>query len=78
MLSSTVKSFDDLPDILNADLVAQTLGISKTNTYYLMRGRDFPSFKLKKDGKRIFVTRVDFLAWIDEQVAKPFQDEPYL
>lgn len=66
MQRSIIKNYNDLPDILNSSLVAQTLGVGYSTANKIMKSDGFPSFNLKKNGHR-FVTRVDFIAWIDEQ-----------
>lgn len=48
------KSYDDLPLILNADVVKDVLGISISSAYELMRKRDFPSVRI---GNRLIVPK---------------------
>jgi len=74
--SSIVKDFKELPDILNGALIAQTLGISLSSAYKLMNRGDFPSFRLKKNGKNIYAMRSDFIEWIEAQARKPLDAEP--
>lgn len=76
MQSSTVKDFNELPDILNGALIAQTLGISLSSAYKLMNRADFPSFRLKKNGKNIYAMRSDFIEWMEGQARKPLDAEP--
>ena len=76
MQSSIVKDFNELPDILNGSLIAQTLGISLSSAYKLMNRVDFPSFRLKKNGKNIYAMRSDFIEWIEAQARKPLDAEP--
>ena len=76
MQSSTVKDFNELPDILNGALIAQTLGISLSSAYKLMNRVDFPSFRLKKNGKNIYAMRSDFIEWMEVQARKPLDTEP--
>ena len=76
MQSSTVKDFNELPDILNGSLIAQTLGISLSSAYKLMNRADFPSFRLKKNGKNIYAMRSDFVEWLEAQARKPLDAEP--
>lgn len=59
------RNAEDLPMILNATEVADFIGVGKSQMYDLLRRVDFPSFRI---GKRIFVPRDKFLAWIDAQV----------
>lgn len=76
MQNSTVKGFNELPDILNGALIAQTLGVSLSSAYKLMNRVDFPSFRLKKNGKNIYAMRSDFIEWIEAQARKPLDGEP--
>ena len=48
------KSYDDLPLMLNADVVKDVLGISISSAYELMRKRDFPSVRI---GNRFIVPK---------------------
>ena len=43
MKESVYKTYDDLPLFLNADMVANVLGISAASSYELMHEKDFPS-----------------------------------
>ena len=42
MKVSKIKSFDELPLFLNADLVAKTLGVAVSTAYELMHEKDSP------------------------------------
>jgi predicted DNA-binding transcriptional regulator AlpA len=55
---------EELPLILNADHIAQVLGVSRTVAYGLMKTEGFPSIKL--NAKRIVAPRDRFLRWVDE------------
>ena len=61
MLESKYKSFDELPLMLNAKMVADVLGISISGAYELMNGDGFP---VKRIGKRIMVLKEDFQEWL--------------
>lgn len=61
MKKSAYKNYDELPLVLNAKEVAKVLGLSRAGTYELMRQKDFPA---KRIGKRIIVTRDEFLEWL--------------
>lgn len=76
MQSSTVKDINELPDILNGALIAQTLGVSLSSAYKLMNRVDFPSFRLKKNGKNIYAMRSDFIEWMEAQARTPLDTEP--
>lgn len=78
MQSSTVKDFNELPDILHGSLIAQTLGISLSSAYKLMNREDFPSFRLKNNGKNIYAMRSDFVEWVEAQARKLLDAEPYI
>jgi len=41
-----------------------------------MNRGDFPSFRLKKNGKNIYAMRSDFIEWIEAQARKPLDAEP--
>ena len=57
MKVSQFKSFDELPLFLNADLVAQTLGVATSTAYELMHEKDFPAVRI---GNRFIVSKEDF------------------
>ena len=61
---SVYKSYDELPLFLNADTVANVLGIAKSTAYELMHEKDFPSIKI---GSRIIVPKDKFREWIDKK-----------
>ena len=53
--------FHDLPDIIDAKMLAETLSISKSGAYALMNEKDFLTLKI---GGRKLVTKPDLIAWI--------------
>ena len=55
-------SFEQLPLVLNADTIAQTLGISRAGAYELMHAKDFPTLRV---GKRMMVSKEYFIKWIE-------------
>ena len=59
-------SMEQLPLALNANDVAQVLGISRSCAYVLMRSDGFPTLHV---GKRMTVLKVKLLEWIDQQIA---------
>ena len=61
MKGSTYKSFEDLPLMLNVQMIANILGISRTKSYELVSSKGFPSLKL---GNRIVVPKDQFIEWI--------------
>ena len=54
MKESIYKTYDDLPLFLNADMVANVLGISAASSYELMHEKDFPVLKI---GNRMVVPK---------------------
>ena len=46
MKESAYKSYEDLPLFLNAELVAQVLGISLAGAYDLLHSEGFPVLKI--------------------------------
>ena len=67
MKKSTHTTYDELPLFLNADLVAQVLGISISSAYELMHEKDFPSLRI---GNRLIVPKEKFKIWVDEKIEK--------
>ena len=61
MKQSMYKSFDELPLVLNAQAVAQVLGIAPSSAYELMHEKDFPTFRA---GNRLLVEKEQFRKWI--------------
>lgn len=68
-MSSVIKSYDDLPLMLNASEVARVLGISRANAYELMhaKGNSFPVLRI---GRRMIVPRDKLLVWIEQQLSR--------
>ena len=66
MKKYTYTSYDQLPLALNADEVAQVLGISRANAYTVMRAKGFPTIFI---GKRMIVPRDKFIEWMDLQLS---------
>lgn len=64
MKESAYKSYDDLPLFLNAELVAQVLGISQAGAYDLLHSEGFPVLKI---GTRMVVPKEKFRQWVEEQ-----------
>ena len=59
-------SLEQLPITLNADEVAQALGISRANAYSLMHRRGFPTLKI---GKRMVVPKDRLVQWMDKNIS---------
>ena len=64
MKSSHYKSYDDLPLFLNANLVAQVLGVSISTAYEVMHEPSFPTLRV---GSRMVVPKGKFIQWTAEQ-----------
>ena len=56
-------SYDQLPIMLNANNIAQTLGISRAGAYELMHSKGFPTLRI---GKRMMVSKDHFIDWIEK------------
>ena len=65
MIRSDIKSYEELPLLLNAKQLAELMGVSISTAYELMREEGFPTLKI---GKRIVVPKEELRAWISEQV----------
>ena len=63
MQESKYKSYDDLPLFLNAELVAQVLGVSPASSYELMHEDGFPTLRI---GNRMVVPKEKFIQWVEE------------
>ncbi len=57
-------SLEELPLMMNMTDVAAVLGISRAGAYKLAHSADFPAFQI---GRRIVVSRENFLGWLDRQ-----------
>ena len=64
MQESTFTNYDQLPLFLNANTVAQTLGVSISSAYELMRETEFPALRI---GNRIVVPKEKFRQWVETQ-----------
>ena len=62
MKQSQYKSYDELPLFLNAEMVANALGVSPSSGYELMHEKGFPALKV---GSRIVVPKEKFIAWVE-------------
>ena len=67
MKESAYKSYEDLPLFLNAELVAQVLGISLAGAYDLLHSEGFPVLKI---GTRMVVPKEKFRQWVEDH-ARP-------
>lgn len=62
MKESIVKSYDELPLFLNADMLAKVLGVAASTAYELMHEKDFPALKI---GNRLLVPKEKFRLWVE-------------
>ena len=63
MKMSVCKSYDDLPLFLNANLLAQVLGVSISTAYEVMHEPGFPVLRV---GSRMVVPKEQFIRWVTE------------
>ena len=63
MKESVYKNYDELPLFLNANLVAQVLGVSPSSGYELMHEPGFPVLRV---GSRMVVPKEQFIQWVME------------
>ena len=64
MKRSDYTDYDQLPLFLNANTVAQVLGVSISSAYELMHETGFPALRI---GNRIVVPKEKFCRWVDQQ-----------
>lgn len=62
MKESNYKTYDELPLFLNAETVANVLGIAMSSTYELMKEKDFPALRI---GNRLIVPKEKFITWVE-------------
>ena len=62
MKESSVKSYDELPLFLNAEMLAKALGVATSTAYELMYEKDFPALKI---GSRLLVPKEKFRLWVE-------------
>ena len=65
MQESTFTNYDQLPMFLNANTVAQVLGVSISSAYELMHEDGFPALRI---GSRIVVPKEKFRRWVETRV----------
>lgn len=64
MKKSIYTNYDELPLFLNAETVADLLGISISSSYELMHEEAFPSVRI---GSRLIVPKEKFRQWVEEK-----------
>ena len=62
-MTQTHTPFEHVPDILNAQQLAEVLGISRAGAYQILNSKDFPTLRI---GKRMLVPKDKLLTWIDD------------
>jgi excisionase family DNA binding protein len=67
MKDSIIKSYEELPLFLSAQMVADVLGVSISSAYELMHEDGFPSLRI---GNRLVIPKDHFRQWVEEQVGK--------
>jgi excisionase family DNA binding protein len=61
-MNQNKTSYDQLPIMLNANAIAQTLGISRAGAYELMHSKGFPTLRI---GKRMMVSKDQLINWVE-------------
>lgn len=64
MQESTFTNYDQLPLFLNANTVAQVLGVSISTAYELLNDPGFPTLRV---GSRMVVPKEKFIQWAEGQ-----------
>lgn len=67
MKDSIIKSYEELPLFLSAQMVADVLGVSISSAYELMHENSFPSLRI---GNRLVIPKDHFRQWVEEQVGR--------
>lgn len=62
---STYKNYEELPLFLNANDIANALGIGRVMAYTIMKSKGFPVVLV---GKRKIVPKAAFIDWLDAQL----------
>ena len=65
MKESMFKSYDEMPLLLNAEMVAKALGVATSPAYELMHEKDFPALKV---GNRLIVPKENFKQWVETKI----------
>ena len=61
------RTLEELPISLNAEDVADVLGISRAGAYVLLRSEGFPTIRI---GKRMIVPKEKFVGWMESQCSR--------
>ena len=66
MKVSQFKDYSELPLFLNAETVANVLGVSPSSGYELMHEPGFPILKI---GNRMVVPKENFIQWVEQNTS---------
>lgn len=55
------EPFEDMPDVMDARQLAQSLQFSRAGAYNLLNSAGFPTLRI---GKRKLVMKVDLILWL--------------
>ena len=67
MKKCTYKSYDELPLMLDAKVLSNVLGISRSSAYELMKKEGFPALWIEG---RVVVPRDKFKEWAEQNTGK--------
>ena len=67
MKEATYTNYEELPLFLNAETLANLLGISISSSYELMHEKDFPAIRI---GSRLVAPKDKLQLWIDVKTKK--------
>ncbi|MCM1061756.1 MAG: helix-turn-helix domain-containing protein [Eubacterium sp.] len=67
MREASYKNYEELLLFLNAEVLANLLGVSVSSTYELMHDKDFPAIRI---GSRLVVPKEKLQAWINAKTEK--------
>ena len=70
MKTSIYYDYNDLPLFLNAENVADALGVSQSTAYELMHEKDFPAMNV---GSRIVVPKEQFIKWVNKTTGGSYE-----
>ena len=58
------EPFENMPDVMDAKQIAETLHLSKAGAYNLLNNPNFPTLRI---GGRKLVLKQDLIAWLKSQ-----------
>ncbi|MBR5222032.1 MAG: helix-turn-helix domain-containing protein [Clostridia bacterium] len=61
------KNYDDLPLMLDAKVLSNVLGISRSSAYELLKKEGFPALRIEG---RVVVPRDKFIEWVEQNTGK--------